>query len=152
MKKKPLQALSFITALVSLIASVSAYAYWVVGKTVRNDGNMAIPTTILGILTDAFGASLMPGLALATYAACLHWRGRFDRYGVLFVVLFLSAWFFSAYGVAWTYRVNFGNTWYWTEVLLGLVIYETCTWPLMGLGLLLNVWPYRLWCNAKKSR
>jgi hypothetical protein len=133
------QAAAFCVASMSLIATVSIYAYIVIGKAVREDGQLAIPTTHAGILTDALFYSLLPGMVVGVCAWRMSRRGRALGHGGWLAGLFLGAWMFSAYATVSNYAVNFGNTWSPLEILSELVLQQDGTLLLMALGLLPNL-------------
>jgi hypothetical protein len=82
---------SFVLTTLTLVLTVSAYAFLVIGEPVRDNGQLAIPTTEIDIFLDSIVSSLFPGLLVA---ACFS-RIRQPRlcYGssLLFTLFFVSA-------------------------------------------------------------
>jgi hypothetical protein len=121
----------------------------VIGKHTHNDGSLALTAKEINFLqTSVIIYSLVPGLLVAAYFSRISQRRPRYSSGLLFTLLFISAWLFSAYLTAWDWRVEFGNTWSAIEVLLELVLFQTCTLPLIALGVLLNIFPHWLWYKA----
>ena len=124
----------FVLAVLGVVGTVPLYALWVLGQPLRDNGQMAIPVSVSGILIDAFFCSVVPALLLAVSAAVIGSRGPFLRAALVFAVLHGAAWLAGAYFVAAGYAVNFGNTWAPQEILVGLILKQPCTLPLMALG------------------
>lgn len=136
---------SFVLTTLTLVLTVYVYAFLVIGEPFRNNGQLAIPTTEIDIFLDTIASSLFPGLVVAVYFSRISQRQPRSKPSLPFSLCFISAWLFSAFLIASTYAVNFGNTWSAVEILLELVLFQTCTLPLIALGLLINLFRHWLW-------
>lgn len=145
MKSRLLRVASFALAFAAYVGTVAAHGYWVIGEALRDNVGIAIPTTLSGIALAVAANSFIPGLVVA--ALSLRWCMRdANRLGsLLFSICFLSAWSWSAFQTAWSYRGNFGNTWTTLEILLGLVWQQGWTGILIAAGLITNFCLHVAW-------
>ncbi|MCD8166095.1 MAG: hypothetical protein LUE93_08185 [Bacteroides sp.] len=112
-------SLSVSVLLYNYLTMARGYIWYnLVGPPLRNYTiewyNEAVPLALIGSAVLALAISLLDGLVCRRYLPKL-------LSGVVYFICYTVAWIYISWLASESYIVNFGNTWYYTEILWEIV-------------------------------